>query len=102
MLDKVAVGLDTRWVNQGVTRMGNSTVAAAPLAHFTPSAGPTAAAPRLGLSLSWLSALWSAGALALAIYLWVTHYRLSRRVIVRRLLIDAPAMNLLEALDEQR
>jgi hypothetical protein len=25
MLDKVAVGLDTRWVNQGVTRMGNST-----------------------------------------------------------------------------
>ena len=46
MLDKVAVGLDTRWVNQGVTRMGNSTVAAAPLAHFTPSALPTAAAPR--------------------------------------------------------
>ncbi len=27
MLDKVAVDLDTRWVNQGVTRMGNSTEA---------------------------------------------------------------------------
>ena|SRR6266540_2354189 len=26
MLDKVAVDLDTRWVNQGVTRMGNSTI----------------------------------------------------------------------------
>jgi hypothetical protein len=47
MLDKVAVGLDTRWVNQGVTRMGNSTQSAAGVAaihgRITPSHTPVTA-----------------------------------------------------------
>src|SRR5207249_4078775 len=69
---------------------------------YQPSAlHPAAAAPRLGLSLSWLLGLWSAGASALAIYLGFTHYRLSRRVAVRRPFIDAPVMNLLEDCKQQ-
>jgi hypothetical protein len=38
MLDKVAVGLDTRWGNQGVTRMGNSTLCVGSGVPFSRSA----------------------------------------------------------------
>jgi beta-lactamase regulating signal transducer with metallopeptidase domain len=57
---------------------------------------PAAGGSRLSLSLYWLVGVWAAGALTLAIYLWVTHYRLARRVTMRRPLIDEPMMNLLE------
>lgn len=57
---------------------------------------PVAAAPRSGLGVSWWLRLWSAGALALALLLLATHYRLSRRIALRRPLIDALVLNLLE------
>jgi beta-lactamase regulating signal transducer with metallopeptidase domain len=61
-----------------------------------PARQPVAAAPRLGSGVSWLAGVWSAGAVALALFLLVTHCRFSRRVGLRRPLIDAPVMNLLE------
>ena len=62
-----------------------------------------AAAPahRLRVRFSWLPALWSAGALALTVYLLVTHYRLARRVSRRRPLLDVPVLNLLEDCKQQ-
>src|SRR5262249_39291219 len=45
---------------------------------------------------SWLPLAWAVGAVSLAGYLTWTHYRISRRVTLRRPLIDAPVMTLLE------
>lgn len=60
-----------------------------------------AATPRLGRRLSWLVGLWSAGALTLVVYLLVTHCRLARGVALRRPLIDAQVLNLLEDCKQQ-
>jgi len=60
-----------------------------------------AAATRLRFSFSWLLAPWFVGALALAIYLLVTHYRLSSGIAGRRPLIDAQVLNLLEDCKQQ-
>jgi beta-lactamase regulating signal transducer with metallopeptidase domain len=49
-----------------------------------------------GFRLSWLLALWSAGALTLASFLLVIHFRLSRKFSLRRPLINASVLNLLE------
>ncbi len=63
--------------------------------QFDPVVSPPVA-PRLSVKLSWLPLLWAAGALALALFLMITHYRLSRRVTPCRPLIDSAVMNLLE------
>jgi beta-lactamase regulating signal transducer with metallopeptidase domain len=55
-----------------------------------------AAAPRFGLNFSWLALAWAAGALALALWLVITHYRLWRCVTPCRPLIDSRVLNLLE------
>src|SRR5438132_1658750 len=60
-----------------------------------------AAATRLRFSFSWLLAPWFVGALALAIYLLVTHYRLSSGIAGRRPLIDAQVLDLLEDCKQQ-
>jgi beta-lactamase regulating signal transducer with metallopeptidase domain len=60
------------------------------------AAQPAATEPRFSVSWSWVLRAWAAGALALAVCLLVTHYRLWRRIAPRRPLIDAPVMNLLE------
>lgn len=62
---------------------------------------PATAAPGLELMVSWFLAIWLAGALALAIYILVMHYRLSRRITLQRPLIHAPVMNLLEDCKQQ-
>ncbi len=62
----------------------------------TAAARLAATAPGLGVSLSRVLLVWAAGAVALAICLVITHYRLWRRVAPRRPLIDARVMNLLE------
>jgi beta-lactamase regulating signal transducer with metallopeptidase domain len=58
-------------------------------------------AGHLRSNLNWLLALWSVGVLALATYLLVTHFRLSRKVSLHRPLIDAPVLNLLEDCKQQ-
>jgi beta-lactamase regulating signal transducer with metallopeptidase domain len=71
-------------------------VAAAARPDAAAAARPAATAPGFRLSLSHVLLGWAAGAVALAVCLLVTHYRLWRRVTPRRPLIDAPVMNLLE------
>src|ERR1035437_4424913 len=60
------------------------------------AAKPAATAPGFRVSLSQVLLAWAAGALALAVCLVFTHYRLWRRVTPRRPLIDARVLNLLE------
>jgi beta-lactamase regulating signal transducer with metallopeptidase domain len=62
----------------------------------TAAAKPAATAPGFRVSLSQVLLAWAAGALALAVCLVFTHYRLWRRVTPRRPLIDARVLNLLE------
>jgi beta-lactamase regulating signal transducer with metallopeptidase domain len=74
------------------------TAASAPAGSLPPqtAVASAAAAPRFGVKLAWLALGWAAGAFALALYLVITHYRLSRRVTQCRPLIDSEVMNLLE------
>jgi len=58
-------------------------------------------ARQLRSNLNWLVVLWSAGALALATYLFVLHFRLWWRIGLYRPLIDAPVLNLLEDCKQQ-
>jgi beta-lactamase regulating signal transducer with metallopeptidase domain len=62
---------------------------------------PPVWARRLGTGGSWLLAIWSAGALALAGYVLATHYRLWKRVTRQRPMIDAPVISLLEDCKQQ-
>ncbi len=61
-----------------------------------PMTAPAATAPGFSLSLSHVLLVWAAGALALAVCLVITHFRLWHKVTPRRPLIDARVMNLLE------
>lgn len=91
-------------LSQAQGRSGNSVSATSqtkadtqrPQAVGTSRSTPPMWAQHLRSNLKWLVALWSAGALGLAIYLLVLHFRLSRRVGRHRPLIDAPVLNLLE------
>jgi beta-lactamase regulating signal transducer with metallopeptidase domain len=62
----------------------------------TSAAKPVDTAPGFRVSLSQVLLAWAVGALALAVCLVITHYRLWRRVTPRRPLIDARVLNLLE------
>ncbi len=62
---------------------------------------PVPVAPQSGPSIPWLAMVWAAGVLLLAVFLWLTHLRLSRKVTLRRPLIDAAVMNLLEDCKQQ-
>src|SRR5664279_4740202 len=65
--------------------------------HREAAAGtPATTAPGFSVSLSHLLLVWAAGAIALAVCLVFTHYRLARKVTLCRPLIDARLMNLLE------
>jgi beta-lactamase regulating signal transducer with metallopeptidase domain len=57
---------------------------------------PAITAPGFSVSLSHLLVVWAVGAVALAVCLVFTHYRLARKVTPCRPLIDARLMNLLE------
>src|SRR5664279_2787159 len=65
--------------------------------HREAAAGtPATTAPGFSVSLSHLLMVWAAGAIALAVCLVFTHYRLARKVTPCRPLLDARLMNLLE------
>jgi beta-lactamase regulating signal transducer with metallopeptidase domain len=57
---------------------------------------PATTAPGFSVNVSHLLLVWAAGAVALAVCLVFTHYRLARKVTPCRPLIDARLMNLLE------
>ena len=85
----------------GTSSAPGQTIVAAPGEERTPRLNgyvetPAATVPRFLLSLSYVLLAWAAGALALAVYLGISHYRLWRRVTLRRPLIDMRVMNLLE------
>jgi beta-lactamase regulating signal transducer with metallopeptidase domain len=85
----------------GTSSAPGHTVVAAPGDDRTPTLNgsvetPAATVSRFHLSLSYVLLAWAAGALALAVCLGITHYRLWRRVTLRRPLIDMRVMNLLE------
>ncbi len=70
-------------------------VPAAPLWEAVPGT-PATTAKGFSVRLSHLLLVWAAGAVALAVCLGFTHYRLARKVTPCRPLIDARLMNLLE------
>ena len=76
-----------------------SASAAQPSAVVT-ATGSTAAFHWLP-NLKWLGWVWLVGTSGLTIYLAVTHYRFSRRIVGRRLLVDERVLNLLEDCKQQ-
>ena len=71
-----------------------------PGSDATPAPESNAAAP-LNPATRELLCIWAIGVCAFAVSLLVAHFRLSRRISLRRPLVDAPVLNLLEDCKQQ-
>ncbi len=92
--------LHLKSVSESVAKVTGSTLAAdagglKQMGLAEPVTASTPAKSYLG-GLPWFLLLWAGGAFTLAVYLVVTHYRISRRVVGCRPLTDAASLNLLE------